>query len=62
MGKKGVYGKGPVDISRHQELAEGAGRKARTEGDPDRRRSLENLQRDHQRIADTKNVRRRRPT
>lgn len=59
MGKKGVYGKGPVDVSRHQELADDAARKAAAERNPDRKHSLENLRGQHQREVDIELVRRR---
>lgn len=59
MGVKGVYGKGPVDISRHQELADDAGKKAAATRDPDRKRSLENLRDQHQREVNIEKVRRR---
>lgn len=58
MGVKGVYGKGPVDISRHQELADDAGRKAAKETNRDKRLSLEHLQKDHQAIVDNEKARR----
>lgn len=53
MGKKGVYGKGPIDRSRHLRLAEDAEARAAKEPNRQKRENLENLARQHRNIAET---------
>lgn len=55
MGKKGVYGKGPVAKATHNKLAEEAEAKAAKENNRERRESLENLAKQHRNIAETGN-------